>query len=138
MKVPCMLVSSGFTIVLFVPGVATRRGRGLRQNHHLTGFVPGGTKGLWFSDTFETDNRLVITETAIDALSFYCLNPDPNIRYYSVGGEMNPARSDHRCRLQNAGTFRSPFPPKKVSAAIADRLTITLCRLPFSSHLPRR
>ena len=92
MKMTGMLVSSGVTIVLFVSGVATRRGRGLRQNHHLTGFEPGGTKGLWFSNTFETDNRLVITETAIDALSFYCLNPDPNIRYYSVGGEMNPAQ----------------------------------------------
>ena len=64
------------------------------KNKDFTGFSSGGTKGLWFSNIFKTDHRLVIAETAIDALSFHCLNPDPDTRYYSVGGAMNPTQPD--------------------------------------------
>ena len=63
------------------------------KNKDFTGFAPGGTKGLWFSGTFKTDRRLVVAETTIDALSFHCLNPDPNTRYYSVGGD-EPTQPD--------------------------------------------
>lgn len=64
------------------------------KNKEFTGFALGGTKGLWFSNIFKTDHRLVIAETAIDALSFHCLNSDQNTRYYSVGGAMNPTQPD--------------------------------------------
>jgi len=62
------------------------------KNKGFTGFSEGGTKGLWFSNIFKSDTRLVIAETAIDALSFHCLNPDPHTRYCSIGGKMNPSQ----------------------------------------------
>lgn len=62
------------------------------KNRGFTGFASGGTKGLWFSNIFKTDNKLVITETAIDGLSFHCLNPDEHTRYCSVGGSLNDSQ----------------------------------------------
>jgi hypothetical protein len=60
------------------------------KNHGFTGFSSGGTKGLWVSNTTPTDNRLVITESAIDAMSYAQVNPHPRARYISLGGKENP------------------------------------------------
>ncbi|MEE9398532.1 MAG: DUF3991 and TOPRIM domain-containing protein [Methylococcales bacterium] len=64
------------------------------KNRGFTGFASGGTKGLWFSNIFKTDKKLVITETAIDGLSFHCLNPAEQARYCSVGGSLNDSQPD--------------------------------------------
>ncbi|MEM9702407.1 MAG: toprim domain-containing protein [Planctomycetota bacterium] len=60
------------------------------KNHGFTGFAPGGTKGLWGSHIRDTDRRLVIAETAIDALSYAALFDDGRTRYVSTAGKMNP------------------------------------------------
>lgn len=60
------------------------------KNKNFTGFSPGGIKGLWYSLCSTTDRTLVFTESAIDGLSYHVLNPDPNARYMSTGGTMNP------------------------------------------------
>src|SRR6266700_152596 len=39
------------------------------KNTGFTGFAAGGAKGLWFSHTGPDDRRLILTESAIDALS---------------------------------------------------------------------
>lgn len=59
------------------------------KNEGYTGFSKGGEKGLWFSRTDEGDKRLVLCESAIDALSHAVLFPDIQTRYASIGGQMN-------------------------------------------------
>jgi len=58
------------------------------KNRGFTGFAAGGKKGLWFSHTRPDDWRLVLSESAIDALSFATLFPDSEdrTRYASLGG----------------------------------------------------
>lgn len=60
------------------------------KNQGFTGFAAGGTKGLWYSKARPTDDRLVLTESAIDALSFHVLLGDATTRYMSTGGSLNP------------------------------------------------
>ncbi|MCP5114434.1 MAG: DUF3991 domain-containing protein [bacterium] len=60
------------------------------KNRNFTGFSRGGEKGLWVSVTRSGDSRLVIGESAIDALSYHVLHPDRGTRYASIGGQLNP------------------------------------------------
>lgn len=64
------------------------------KNADFTGFATGGEKGLWASRVGEGDTALVIAETAIDALSYCALHPDPNSRYLSTGGALNNSQPD--------------------------------------------
>lgn len=59
------------------------------KNRGFTGFAAGGEKGLWFSHTRRDDRRLILTESAIDALSHAALFPDAedHTRYASLGGK---------------------------------------------------
>ncbi|MBI2690158.1 MAG: DUF3991 domain-containing protein [Acidobacteria bacterium] len=57
------------------------------KNRGFTGFARGGEKGLWLSHREDGDNRLVLAESAIDALSHAALFPAPATRYASIGGE---------------------------------------------------
>ncbi len=57
----------------------------------FTGFAAGGVKGLWLSRSDPAGvRRLVVAETAIDALSYAALHGRPGTRYASTGGELNP------------------------------------------------
>lgn len=60
------------------------------KNKDFTGFAAGGVKGLWYSESKTTDNRLILTESAIDGLSFHVMLGDQFTRYMSTGGELNP------------------------------------------------
>lgn len=60
------------------------------KNRGYTRFAKGGTKGLWSSATTPADHRLVIAESAIDALSYHQVNPHPKTRYVSFAGGLNP------------------------------------------------
>jgi len=66
------------------------------KNTGFTGFAAGGTKGLWFSHSRSDDRRLVLTESAIDALSHATLFPDAadQTRYASLGGKLNSQQPD--------------------------------------------
>jgi hypothetical protein len=64
------------------------------RNRDFKGFASGGTKGLWLSKTSPADRRLVICESAIDALSFAVLFPDGHARYGSIGGKLNPVQPE--------------------------------------------
>lgn len=61
------------------------------KNDSFNGFSKGGTKALWQSKQHEGDRRLVITESAIDALSYHQLfgKKNPNTRYISTGGTIS-------------------------------------------------
>jgi hypothetical protein len=56
------------------------------KNKGFTGFSPGGTKGLWLSHQQPDDDRLVLCESAIDALSYAALDAADRTRYASIGG----------------------------------------------------
>jgi len=60
------------------------------KNRGFTGFASGGQKGLWGSRKRDSDRKLVIAETAIDALSYAALFGCVDARFVSVAGQMNP------------------------------------------------
>lgn len=88
------------------------------KNRGFTGFAAGGRKGLWFSHTRPNDRRLVLTEGAIDALSYASLFPDSadRTRYASLGGRP----SWRQRRLVEAAIAKLPAEPEVVAAFDAD------------------
>jgi hypothetical protein len=63
------------------------------KNRGFTGFATGGRKAAWQSDARADDRVLVVTESAIDALSYHQLHPEHAAvtRYLSTAGQ--PSRS---------------------------------------------
>lgn len=86
------------------------------KNRGFTGFATGGTKGLWLSHEGPRDHRLVCCEGAIDCLSHATLFPNPEARYLSIGGRMNPSQP----RLITAAVKRLPANGAVVAALDAD------------------
>src|SRR5277367_5364024 len=86
------------------------------KNIGFTGFSPGGSKALWLSHELPDDQRLVICESAIDALSHAVLFPDNRARYASIGGKPNPQQPE----LVRAAAARMPPDSEIVSAMDAD------------------
>lgn len=86
------------------------------KNVGFTGFASGGSKALWLSHELPDDNRLVLSESAIDALSHAVLFPDIHARYGSIGGKLNPQQPE----LIRAATARMPLKSEIVSAMDAD------------------
>ena len=64
------------------------------KNRGFIGFALGGVKGLWSSATWADDSALVITESAIDALSHFALRRPPFTRYASTAGALNHVQPD--------------------------------------------
>jgi hypothetical protein len=62
------------------------------KNERFTGFAPGGTRTLWQSAATPDDRRLVVAESAIDAISYHQLHPEHAefTRYVSTGGAPGP------------------------------------------------
>lgn len=60
------------------------------KNRGYTSFASQGIKTLWRSRGFDTDDRLVIAESAIDALSYHQLHGVGSARYASIGGAPSP------------------------------------------------
>lgn len=64
------------------------------KNMGFTGFAGGGTKAAWFTANANTAPRLVIVESAIDAMSHAQLTGDHAAAYMSVGGSMSPHQKE--------------------------------------------
>ncbi len=58
------------------------------KNHGFTGFSPGGTKAAWQSESRPTDTTLVLSESAIDGLSYHQLHKPTTARYLSTSGSL--------------------------------------------------
>ena len=86
------------------------------KNCNFNGFAARGTKGLWFSRTRPTDARLVIAESALDALSYAALFPDEQTRYFSTGGSLNPDQP----ALIRAALAKMPAPAALILATDND------------------
>lgn len=77
------------------------------KNTDFTGFSAGGSKSLWMSTNITTADKIVIVESAIDALSLAQLNPDEaNAGFISVGGTMNDEQRELLRRLLTKATER--------------------------------
>jgi hypothetical protein len=59
------------------------------KNHGWTSFSPGGVRALWRSNAFADDKRLVLVESAIDALSFHQVHEAPRASYASTAGTLS-------------------------------------------------
>ena len=104
------------------------------KNRGFTGFAAGGRKGLWFSHTRPGDRRLVLAESAIDALSHAVLFPDAEdrTRYASLGGKPNTKQPG----LIESTVARLPDGAEIVAAFDADdagRKLIDVVRLAVAS-----
>src|SRR5579863_2450895 len=86
------------------------------KNKNFVGYAAGATKGLWLSHEQSQDNRLVICESAIDALSHSVLEPNDRARYASIGGKPSPLQPE----LLRAAVARMPLSAEIVSAMDAD------------------
>jgi hypothetical protein len=60
------------------------------KNRDFTGFASGGSKGLWAVGKQVGDDRVVVAETALDALSYAALHGGDGARLVSIAGTMNP------------------------------------------------
>jgi Toprim-like/Protein of unknown function (DUF3991) len=63
-----------------------------KRGRAFKGFADLGEKGLWTSNAFPDDRRLVVAESAIDCLSHAALFPDAGTRYASIAGGLNPVQ----------------------------------------------
>lgn len=105
----------------------------------FTGFAAGGEKGLWFSHIRPNDRRLVLAESAIDALSHAALFPDAEdrTRYASLGGKPNARQTG----LIRASIARLPAGSAIVAAFDADeagRWLVEVIRLALASVAAKR
>jgi hypothetical protein len=104
------------------------------KNRGFTGFASGGEKGLWFSHTRPDDRRLILAESAIDALSHAALFPDAGdrTRYASLGGKPNSKQPD----LLQSTVARLPEGAEIVAAFDADeagRMLVEVVRVVVAS-----
>jgi hypothetical protein len=58
------------------------------KNSHFTSFAPHGQRRLWCSVYHPSNQRIIITESAIDALSFHALHGNESDFYLSIGGQL--------------------------------------------------
>jgi hypothetical protein len=65
-----------------------------QKNRGFTGFAKGGEKTLWYSTPHSPIERLVVAESAVDALSYYQLHPQEQTRYLSVAGQFSPLQAE--------------------------------------------
>jgi hypothetical protein len=104
------------------------------KNRGFTGFAAGGDKGLWFSHIRPNDRRLVLAESAIDALSHAALFPDAGdrTRYASLGGKPNARQTG----LIRTSIARLPAGSEIIAAFDADEagcLLVEVIRLAVAS-----
>jgi hypothetical protein len=94
-----------------------------RKGPRFTGFASGGQKSLWHSHCRAGDTRLVLVESAIDALSYHQLNPRPDTRYMSIGGAISP----HQRELLEQAIAKMPAGATVVLAFDNDKAGQDLC-----------
>jgi len=96
------------------------------KNRGFTGFATGGRKTAWQSVQRPDDRALVVTESAIDALSYHQLHPEraAATRYLSTAGHPSRSQIELLDRLFSA----LPASSTVVAAVDADSAGETLAR----------
>ena len=103
------------------------------KGRSFTGFASGGKKTAWQSRAFPGDQGLVITESAIDALSHYQLYRD-EARYFSTAGTPSTTQMELLSRLlgrlPRETTVVAAFDSDQAGHKIASRIEALTRRLP--------
>jgi hypothetical protein len=103
------------------------------KSRGFTGFASGGKKTAWQSRAFPGDHGLVITESAIDALSHYQLYRN-EARYFSTAGAPSTTQmellSRLLARLSRETTVVAAFDSDEAGHKIASRIEALTRRLP--------
>jgi len=60
------------------------------RSENLKTFTKKGIKGLWYSQIPKQLDKIIFTESAIEALSHYQLKTPNNVAYFSPGGNWDP------------------------------------------------
>jgi hypothetical protein len=98
------------------------------KNRGFTGFAAGGTKSAWQSAARESDRALVVTESAIDALSHHQLYSEQRktTRYLSTAGQPSKAQIElldaTLARLARATTVVAAVDADAAGHALAARI----------------
>ena len=123
------------------------------KNRGFTGFAAGGEKGLWFSHTGPSDRRLVLAESAIDALSHAALFPDAEdqTRYASLGGKPSSRQTGvvqaAIARLTEGAEIVAAFDADEAGRKLVDLIRAAVASvasrtgrsdLIFKAHLPAK
>ena len=87
------------------------------KNRNYTSFAKQARKTVWRSRAMDSDDRLVVTESAIEALSHFQLHRPATARYISVGGAWSGAGLDEL----TASTRRLPEGARVVLAFNHDK-----------------
>ena len=87
------------------------------KNRDFTGFASQGVKTAWHGRPHPDDTRMVIAETAIDALSYHQIHQLPNTRYFSTGGAPSP----EQLALLERAVARMPRGAEVICAFDADK-----------------
>jgi len=83
------------------------------KNHGFTGFAAGGHKALWHSVRRPADTVLIVTESAIDAMSYQQLHRLRCARYVSTAGSLSRPQTELISR-----TFARLPPQTQIVAAV--------------------
>ena len=67
---------------------------GTKDKTTFTGFSPGGSKGLFYSNGEEGNRTIVLAETFIDALSVATITGISGRRFFSLGGNPSPSQME--------------------------------------------
>ncbi|MGD0680242.1 MAG: toprim domain-containing protein [Polyangiaceae bacterium] len=115
------------------------------KNRGFTGFSPGGSKSTWQSVALPSDRTIVVTESAIDALSYFQLHPAAQVtaRFLSTAG----APSAHQIERLGRVFAQLPAASRVVAAVdsdeagekLATRIEALVCarsELTFDRHSP--
>ena len=115
------------------------------KNRGFTRFATGGTKSAWQSAALPTDRALVITESAIDALSYCQLHSTParDARFLSTGGAPSPRQLELLgrivSRLPRASHVVAAVDSDDAGDKLAARIEALVCGHPqhtFERHSP--
>jgi hypothetical protein len=114
------------------------------KNHGFTGFAAGGTKSAWQSRAFPGDQKLIITESAIDALSHHQLYRDAAV-FVSTAGAPSSTQMQLLgrllARLEPETIVVAAFDSDEAGHKIASRIEALTRRLPhlyFRRDTPAR
>jgi hypothetical protein len=111
----------------------------------FTGFSPGGTKTAWQSAACPGDHTLVVTESAIDALSYHQLHTEDAVgsRYLSTAGAPSPGQlallDRVFAKLPVGAAVVAAVDADDAGAKLAHRIEDLACRharLAFRRHSP--
>lgn len=95
------------------------------KNSGVTMFSRGGTRGLFTSRVRDGDEALVVSETAVDSLSFAALYGTQGKRFVSTGGQVSTKQQD----LLQAAARKLPPGGKVVLALDNDQGGENLCQV---------